>query len=120
MPQMGLMSRALWHVNRTQLRWAVKTGVSAWNLKEKLERRRQAQLLDVTPAEKAKAADLNRDGYVVVTDLMDPAIQQQFADAGLAEAEKYRGFGIQAVLDLEEVLGPAVGCRDAERPAERR
>lgn len=83
MPQMGLMSRALWHVNRTQLRWAVKTGVSAWNLKEKLERRRQAQLLDVTPAEKAKAANLNRDGYVVVTDLMDPAIQQQFADAGL-------------------------------------
>ena len=82
MPQMGLMSRALWHVNRTQLRWAVKSGVSAWNLKEKLERRRQAQLLEVTPVEKAKAADLNRDGYVVVTDLMDAAIQQQFAEAG--------------------------------------
>ena len=99
MPQMGLMSRALWHVNRTQLRWAVKTGVSAWNLKEKLERRRQAQLLDVTPVEKAKAADLNRDGYVVVTDLMDPPIQQQFADAGLLRLKSIERFGIQAVLE---------------------
>jgi hypothetical protein len=80
---MGLMSRALWHVNRSHLRWAVKTGVSAWHLKEKLERRRQAQLLDITPAERAKAEDLNRDGYAVVTELMDPAIQQQFAEAGL-------------------------------------
>jgi hypothetical protein len=80
---MGLMSRALWHVNRSPLRWAVKTGVSAWHLREKRERRRQAQLLDVSPVERAKAEDLNRDGYVVVTDLMDPAIQQQFAEAGL-------------------------------------
>jgi len=83
MRQMGLMSRALWHVNRSPLRWAVKSGVSTWNLKEKLERKRQAQLLDVTTAERARAEDLNRDGYVVVTELMDPSIQQQFADAGL-------------------------------------
>jgi hypothetical protein len=82
MRQMGLTSRALWHVNRSPLRWAVKTGVSAWNLQEKLERRRQAQLLDVTPGERAKAEDLNRDGYAVVTELMDPAILQQFAEAG--------------------------------------
>jgi hypothetical protein len=80
---MGLMSRALWHVNRSPLRYAVKTGVSAWNLNEKLERRRQAQLLDVTAAERAKAEDLNRNGYVVVTELMDPTIQQLFAEAGV-------------------------------------
>lgn len=81
---MGLMSRALWHVNRSPLRYAVKTGVSAWHLNEKRERRRQAQLLDVSPAERAKASDLNRDGYAIVTELMDPAIQQEFAEAGLA------------------------------------
>jgi hypothetical protein len=80
---MGLMSRALWHVNRSPLRYAVKTGVSAWHLNEKRERRRQAQLLTVSPAEKAKAEDLNRDGYAIVTELMDPAIQQEFADAGM-------------------------------------
>jgi hypothetical protein len=82
-----LTSRALWHVNRSPLRWAVKTGVSAWHLKEKLERRRQAQLLDVTPAERTRAEDLDRDGYAIVTDLMDPAIQRQFADAGLVRLE---------------------------------
>jgi hypothetical protein len=80
---MGLMSRALWHVNRSPLRYAVKTGVSAWHLNEKLERRRQAQLLNVSPAEKAKADDLNRDGYAVVTELMDPSIRQEFAEAGV-------------------------------------
>ena len=70
---MGLMSRALWHVNRSPLRYAVKTGVSAWHLGEKRERRRQAQLLNVTPSEKAKAEELNRNGYAIVTELMDPA-----------------------------------------------
>lgn len=80
---MGLMSRALWHVNRSPLRYAVKTGVSAWHRNEKLERRRQAQLLNALPAERAKADDLNRDGYAVVTELLDPAIRQEFAEAGL-------------------------------------
>jgi hypothetical protein len=80
---MGLMSRALWHVNRSPLRYAVKTGVSAWHRNEKLERRRQALSLNVSAAERAKADDLNRDGYAVVTELMDPAIQQEFARAGV-------------------------------------
>ncbi|SEM34137.1 hypothetical protein [Bradyrhizobium sp. OK095] len=80
---MGLMSRALWHVNRSPLRYAVKTGVSAWHRNEKLERRRAAQGLDVSTAERAKAGELNRDGYAVVTELMDPSIQQEFGQAGL-------------------------------------
>jgi hypothetical protein len=81
---MGLMSRALWHVNRSPLRYAVKSGVSAWHLGEKLERRRQAQLLNVTTAEQAKAEELNQNGYAIVTELMDPAVQQRFAEAGMA------------------------------------
>lgn len=81
---MGLMARAMWHVNRSPLRYAVKSGVSAWNLGEKLDRKRQAQRLNVSTAEKAKAAELNQNGYAVVTELMDQAIQQQFAEAGLA------------------------------------
>lgn len=81
---MGLVSRALWHVNRSPLRYAVKSGVSAWHLGEKLDRRRQAQLLTVTAAEKSKAEELNQNGYAIVTELMDPAVQQRFAEAGIA------------------------------------
>ncbi|MEY9473672.1 hypothetical protein ABH992_006071 [Bradyrhizobium yuanmingense] len=88
---MGLMSRALWHVNRSPLRWAVKTGVSTWHLSEKQERRRQAELLTPSALEKAKAEDLNRDGYAVVTELMDRAIQQTFADAGLLRLKDIEG-----------------------------
>ena len=88
---MGLMSRALWHVNRSPLRWAVKTGVSTWHLSEKQERRRQAELLTVSAQEKAKAEDLNRDGYTVVTELMDPSIQQAFADAGKVRLKDIEG-----------------------------
>jgi hypothetical protein len=85
--KMGLVSRALWHVNRSPLRYAVKTGVNTWNLGEKRERKRQAQLLNVTAAEKTKAGDLNRDGYAVVTELMDPVIRREFADAGVDRLE---------------------------------
>lgn len=79
---MGLMSRAIWHVNRSPLRWAVKAGVNTWHLNEKRERRRQAQLLAVTSAQRAKADDLNRNGYAIVTDLIDSKIQEQIAAAG--------------------------------------
>ena len=74
----------MWHVNRSPLRYAVKSGVSAWHLNEKRERRRQAQLLNVLPAQRTRAEDLNRDGYAIVTELMDPSIHHEFAKAGLA------------------------------------
>jgi hypothetical protein len=84
---MGLMSRAMWHVNRSPLRYAVKSGVNAWHIGEKRERRRQAQLLKVSAAETAKAEGLNRDGYAVVTELMDPIVQQRFAEAGVVRLD---------------------------------
>jgi hypothetical protein len=79
---MGLVSRVIWHMNRSPLRYAVKTGYSAWHLNEKRERRRQMQLLNVSAAERAKADDLNRDGYAVVTELMDASVRDEFAEAG--------------------------------------
>lgn len=88
---MGLMSRALWHVNRSPLRHAVKSGVSVWHIGEKRERRNQAQRLTVSPVERARADALNSDGYVVVSDLMDSAIQQEFADAGTAKLKDIDG-----------------------------
>ena len=77
----------MWHVNRSPLRYAVKSGVSAWHSGEKRERKQQAQLLKVSAAERAKAEDLNRDGYAVVTELMDPVVQQRFAEAGVVRLE---------------------------------
>jgi hypothetical protein len=85
--KMGLVSRAMWHVNRSPLRYAVKTGVNAWHIGEKRERRRQAQLLKVSAAEAAKAEELNRDGYTIVTELMDPIVQQRFAEAGVVRLD---------------------------------
>lgn len=79
------MSRALWHVNRSPLRHAVKTGVSAWHLGEKRERRRQARLLNVTPSQQAKADELKRDGYVVLTELIDQALLQRFSEVSMAK-----------------------------------
>lgn len=81
---MGLVSRALWHVNRSPLRWAVKTGVNTWHFSDKRDRRRRAELLQPTALEKAKADALNRDGYAVVTEVIDPAIAQKFEEAGRA------------------------------------
>jgi hypothetical protein len=89
-----MLSRALWHVNRTQLGWAVKAGASAWNLGGKLERRREAQALAATASELSKAEDLRRDGYAVVTDLIEPAILSEMHDAAherLARIEKLEG-----------------------------
>ncbi|HEY9715807.1 MAG TPA: hypothetical protein V6C72_20200, partial [Chroococcales cyanobacterium] len=90
---MGLVSRAIWQVNRSPLRHLVKTGVSTWHLGEKRERRRQARLLSVSPAEKAKADGLNADGYAIVTELMDPQLQREFADAGVAKLEEMNASG---------------------------
>ena len=85
MGQDGIDVQSVWHVNRSPLRHAVKTGVSAWHLGEKRERKRQAQLLSVTPSQKAKAEDLKRDGYIVLTELIDETILQQFSEASMAK-----------------------------------
>src|SRR5258708_37786479 len=79
--KMGLMSRAMWHVNRSPFRYAVKRGMSALHLGEKRKRRRQAELLAGTADGRAKAHDLNRNGYAVGPGLNGPGIQQRFAEA---------------------------------------
>ena len=80
---MGLMSRALWHVNRSPLRYAVKSGVSAWHLGEKLERQTAGAALECHRGRKKQSRRIERNGYAIVTELMDPAVQQQFAEAGM-------------------------------------
>lgn len=82
---MGLMSRALWQVNRSPLRWAVKTGVSTWHYGAKRQRKQELNHLDVSAAQAAAAADLNRDGYAIVSELIDPSLLQQLAASGEAK-----------------------------------
>jgi hypothetical protein len=73
-------------------------GVSAWNLNEKLERRRQAHLLDVSEREKASAEDLNSDANAVVTKLMDSSVQQQTRQSACIWGAKWRHGYIPPVL----------------------
>lgn len=87
---MGLVSRALWQLNRSPFRYAVKSGVSAWNLGEKLKRKRDVRLLDVTAEQRTRAQDLNRDGYAIVSELIDPDLLKQVAascEAKLADVK---------------------------------
>ncbi len=91
---MGTLSRALWHVNRTHLGWAVKAGASAWNIGGKLERRKAAQALPITAAEQEAAAAVRRDGFAVITDLIDPRLLAEMHDASherLGRIEKLSG-----------------------------
>ncbi|WP_225189348.1 phytanoyl-CoA dioxygenase family protein [Bradyrhizobium sp. IC3195] len=79
------MSRALWQVNRSPLRWAVKTGVSTWHYGAKRQRKRELNGLDVTAAQAAAAKQLDRDGYAIVSELIDPYLLHELAAAGEAK-----------------------------------
>ncbi len=112
---MGLMSRALWQVNRSPLRWAVKTGVNTWHYGAKRQRKQALNHLDVSAAQAAAAADLNRDGYAIVSELIDPTLLQQVAASGDAKlsgidaaAEQQAGYWkkfLVHLLDSEMVDG---------------
>lgn len=87
----SIFRRLLWHVNRTSLAWLVKAIVTALHSHEKRERRRLVANLEFTPAIRAKAADFNRDGYVVINEFIDLALLQKLSQASsdkMARADK--------------------------------
>jgi hypothetical protein len=79
---MGTLQRVLWHVNRSQLKWAVKAGATTWHLREKMERRRLAQGLDPSAEERARAAELRQQGFSVVTQQVDQALLGEMGAEG--------------------------------------
>jgi hypothetical protein len=72
----------LWHVNRSQLKWAVKAGVSAWHARAKMERRRLAHTLSPSEGERARAQELRQQGFAIVTQQMHPLLLAELGAQG--------------------------------------
>lgn len=77
----GLPHRALWHLNRTPLRWAIKAGVSAIHWRAKAERRHIAGDRVLTAEAQARIDAFQREGYAVITDLVDDRLLHDMATA---------------------------------------
>lgn len=111
----NLTRRILWHVNRTPLAHLVKMVVSAAHTRSLAERRRLARNLDVSAVAFEKAGSLRRDGYVMLTEIVDEKLLAAFAGAcseklahidAVAENQElaYKQFWLR-LLDSETVSG---------------
>jgi hypothetical protein len=90
----GVLSRVLWHANRTPAGSLIKAALRVVNWRRVRARRRLARELAVSPECAARAADLNRDGFAMVTDLVEPALLAAMVAEGSrkhARAEELRG-----------------------------
>lgn len=88
-----LLSRVLWHANRTPAGGLIKAALSAVNFREVSARRRLARDLPISPEAQIRAQELNRDGFAVINDLVDPALLTAMVDEGgrkYARAEDLR------------------------------
>lgn len=74
----NLTRRILWHINRTPLAHLVKMAVSAAHAKSIAERRRLAKHLPISAIAQEKAELLRRDGYVMLTDIVDDSLLAAF------------------------------------------
>lgn len=77
----NLTRRILWHVNRTPLAHLVKMAVSAAHAPSVAERRRLARNLGVSAVAQEKAERLRRDGYVMLTDIVEESLLAAFDSA---------------------------------------
>jgi len=77
-----LLSRVLWHANRTPAGSLIKAALSAVNWREVSARRRLARDLAISPEAEVRARELNRDGYAMINDLVDPALLTAMVDEG--------------------------------------
>ena len=93
---MKLSTRLTWHAARTPLVRPLKAIKRAFAGEIVGRRRRFAETLEVLPSIDARARQLNEDGYVSITDLIDPEVLNQLQAAGdekiarAAEAEKHQ------------------------------
>jgi hypothetical protein len=90
--KISIWRRALWHLNRTPVAHVIKGIRRAVASKSVGKRRRFAATIASTPAEVATAEQLNREGYAIVTEAMDPLVLQSLyvATADLHERAKSR------------------------------
>lgn len=79
---MKLATRLTWHASRTPLVRPLKAIKRAFAGEVVRRRRRFAAALEVSPAIEARARQLNEDGYVSITDLLDSDLLNQLQAAG--------------------------------------
>lgn len=90
--KISIWRRALWHLNRTPVAHVIKGIRRAAASKSVGKRRRLAATIASTPAEAAMAEQLNREGYAIVTEAMDPLVLQslEVATADLQQRARSR------------------------------
>lgn len=93
-PKVSQFRRALWHINRTDLGWLVKGGLSLLNMDTLRHRRAQVAQLPQSPALAQASQTLEQQGYLDVSDLVSRALAEQVAkhaEDKLAKADALSG-----------------------------
>lgn len=110
-----LARRGRWYILRSPAAPWLKSALRAGIRPELRERTRLASTLPVDNRITARAADFNRDGYAIVTDLIDPAALEALAQAAtiklanarerhVAQSEQHKAFWTR-LLDEDMVDG---------------
>jgi hypothetical protein len=77
--RIGLLNRALWHLNRTGVAWLLKGVLSAVHVRNKRIRRRFARGLRVDAGIAGRAEQLRQEGWAMVGDLVDQQLLREMA-----------------------------------------
>lgn len=111
--------RALWHANRTPLARVLKGTLSMAHAGEKSRRRAVGRAVPVTGLVRERADTLARQGYVMLTDIVDTALAAELSTASLtrlaevreredAQTGRHKNFWVR-LLDRDKVDG-ALDC----------
>lgn len=80
--------RLLWHFNRTDLGWVTKTAIASMQPGARARRRAVLDQLPTSPQWSAASRQLDQDGYVDVTSLVDRALAQAVLDVGQSKVAR--------------------------------
>lgn len=93
-PRISQFRRALWHINRTDLGWLVKGGLSLLNLGKLRQRRALISRLPKSAALSQASQSLEQQGFLDVSDIVSRALAEAVAthaEAKLAKADALSG-----------------------------
>lgn len=80
--------RLLWHFNRTDLGWVTKTAIASMQPGARAKRRAVLDQLPTSPEWSAASRQLDQNGYVDVTSLVDRALAQAVLDVGQSKVAR--------------------------------
>ena len=87
-PRLSVFRRALWHANRTSLKWAIKSALSIVHARDKQARRLAARAYVPDESTLATAADLRSNGYAMVDKFVDPVLLSELEQASLERVSR--------------------------------